>query len=155
MTKKQKTIVALVFVVVFIALTCFCFLYKDYSRHTFEYMDAGFTWDMTMEDAEAYIEKNQVQTWRTIEVTDDEVSDGFYSFDFEDGKLYRVRFDMGMDKSIINTCNNWFGEYDKHKDSKYGDFGYYYWYGKMAGKKTEALLYCPSDTVYLHFTLVE
>ncbi len=155
MSKKSKIVISVTFCVLVVVSICFATLYKDYSRHTFEYMDAGFTWDMTMSEAKAYIEKNAIQSWRPIEVEENSVSDGFYHFDFEDGKLYRVRFDMGMDKTIINTCNKWFGEFDKHKDSKYGDFGYYYWYGTMAGKKTEAILYCPSDTVYLHFTLEE
>ena len=152
--KKIKWII-LAAVVVILAVVVFIFVTrKDYSKHTFEYMD-DFTWDMTMDEAVEYIETHSVQPWRDIKVDGATVTDGFYFFDFSEGKLWRVRFDMGGDPNIVSTLNEWFGTYDKHTDSKYGNFGYYYWYGMMAGKKTEALLYMPSDTVFLHFTLEE
>jgi hypothetical protein len=129
---------------------------KDYSKRTFDYMGDDFSWDMTKEEAAAYIEKNAVMSWNTINVKENEVSDGYYFFDFDStGKLWRVRFDMGADSSIRYTFMEWFGDYDDHTDSEYGGFGYYYWYGMMAGRKTEALLYQPDDDVYLHFNLEE
>lgn len=155
--KKLLIIVAAVLAVAAVVAVTTVFINQHkYSKHTFEYMDEGFSWDMTKEEAAKYIEKYTVQPWRTIDVTENEVEDGFYHFDFDsDGKLYRVRFNMGMDRSIVETLNEWFGEYDKHTTSKYGSFGYYYWYGMMEGKKTRALLYCPDSTVYLHFELEE
>ncbi len=151
-----KKVAVAVGIVAFVALSVFFIFRKDYSQRTFDFLEGDFSWDMTKEEAIEYIEENTVQSWREIEVNDYLINNGFYYFHFDDDdKLECVRIYMGQDTSVLNTLNKWFGDYNNHKNSKYGNFGYYYWYGTMAGKKTEALLYCPSSDVYLQFSLEE
>ena len=109
-----------------------------------------------MDEAVEFIEENQVQTWREIEIDGKIVKDGLYSFYFDsDDRMYRVRYDMGKDTSIINTCVNWFGDYDKHKSKPSISFESYTWYGMMDGRKTKAVLLYLDDDIYLDFETEE
>ena len=157
MNKKTLIIIiCAVAAVAVIAAIVFFATYKDYSRHSFDFFGKDFSWDMTKEEAAEYIESNAVQTWREIEIKDYEVTDGMYSFDFNgDGQLQRVRYDMGGDPSVVNTCVEWFGEYDKYERSDSIDYTGYTWYGMMDGEKTEVLLYIVDGSVYLHFMHAE
>ena len=72
---------------------------KDYSKRQFDELGEDFHWDMTVEDAYAYIDARQIAVKTKIEVdefdTFTSVNDRYYTFSFDkDGKLEFVKINL-------------------------------------------------------------
>ena len=106
---------------------------------TIDFFGDGFSWDLTVEGAEAYIRKNQVNE-SPIEIEKNEqlgfttVNDDYYLFGFHDrydGKLVRVCINA---PNLEPTLKRWFGEPSEETTTL--DSPWLKWHGILGGKST-------------------
>ena len=110
---------------------------KDYSKRQFDELGEDFHWDMTVEDAYAYIDARQIGVKTEIEIdefdTFTSVNDRYYTFSFDkDGKLEFVKINLYGNENKFRLLKEKYGEYDDYEESYDG----YLWYGTMDGQNT-------------------
>ena len=122
----------------------------DYSSRTIDYLGNDFSWDMTAEDAEAYIEENAVVSNR-IETEEHEdytiISDDHYIFRFDsEGTMEFAKIrDTGSYQDIFDLLKQEYGDPDEEKDDSY------YWYGTMDGRNAYMCLFEGGSVNYIEF----
>lgn len=113
---------------------------SKYKRHTLSYFSAGFTWELTPEQAKEYLdETNSAGETAVIEKNNDGVTVAttrtIFRFDAE-GKMYAAISILGQPNGAVEMISSWFGRYDK----KNRDPESYIWYGKMSEHNAKATL---------------
>ena len=136
---------------------------SKYSSPSFDdFFGADFNWDMSVNDAVAYIESHQINT-AEIDVNKGSsstlVTDDYYIFRFDkNGKMEFVKLKIGLDDGFLQYLVSEYGKYDK-KDfmGDDPDDPFYTWYGTMAGKRTQMIYEIDSvfDCCYIEFTCKE
>lgn len=143
----------LCFLLVFVLMSSLAGCGPDYSKHQIDFLEGGFRWDMTPEEATEYIRQQQLYT-KEIECDEYDtytiISDGFYIFRFDaEDKIEFVKVDMGYDTGMVNILCQWYGQWDEYNS---GTFDSYIWYGTMNGENIVMTFYSP-DHSYLEFKL--
>ena len=136
----MKKHIAFILAVVLCFAFCACGSPKNSApKDTIDFFGDGFSWEMTIKDAEDYIKKNQVneapvEIQRNDEFGFTTVSDDYYFFGFHDkynGKLVRVSINA---PNFEPTLKRWFGE--PTSEESILDSPWLEWHGILGGRNT-------------------
>lgn len=117
---------------------------SKYKRHALSYFSAGFSWDLTVEQAKKYLDSNSTAGTAEISREGGETLVANASTEFRfgaDGKMIMAASVIGGLSDAPKMIDSWFGRHDKKvKDPETG-MDCYIWYGTMNGRNAEAELF--------------
>ena len=145
----MKRFIALILLILLAAGLAACG--EDYSKHQFDELGEDFHWDMTVEEAYAYIDARQIGVKTKIEVDEFDtftaVNDRYYTFNFDaDGNLEFVKINLYGNENKFRLLKEKYGEYDKYEE----DYDGYLWYGTIDGQNT-VMAYTKFAGLWLEF----
>lgn len=146
----MKKILCLVPIFLICQILCACGKSSpDFNSRTFDFFSDSFHWDMTIQEAEDYIQNNQTKE-DDVEIEDyvtrTIISDDYYIFGFDGNeKMEFVKVRLPRDERLLDTMIEEYGNCDLINES----LELYTWYGTMNERNVEMTLDCSIGSNYL------